>query len=263
MNVVVTITKTGGLGPIELELPPGKLSITPASRLCLEGIGQNRKLLAGAGIDWGSGSGCLATAAARIPAVERIVGIEVSGVDVATANRNATRNGVGDRVTIIEADLYEPVSEDDKPLLDSLVGRCEFLVGNPPATLGNDGLGWRRALLGGARKFLTRGAPVLLQVLYQYGERIRRLTEDVPGYSYEGVLATTEWVPFDQDREDLARNLVDYADEEARSGLPYRFGSRAGETSERLTATQALARAKATGESPMSRWQMHLFRWGG
>ena len=77
MNVVVTITKTGGLGPIELELPPGKLSITPASRLCLEGIGQNRKLLAGAGIDWGSGSGCLAIAAARIPAVERIVGIEV------------------------------------------------------------------------------------------------------------------------------------------------------------------------------------------
>ena len=49
---------------------------------------------------------------------------------MATANRNATRNGVGDRVTIIEADLYEPVSEDDKPLLDSLVGRCEFLVGN-------------------------------------------------------------------------------------------------------------------------------------
>jgi len=263
VSAVITITETGGLGPIELELPPGKLSITPASRLCLEAIGQNRELLSGAGIDWGSGSGCLAIAAARIPAVERIVGIEVSGTDVAAANRNATRNGVGGRVTIIEADLYEPVSNDDKALLDGLVGRCDFLIGNPPATPGNDGLGWRRAVLGGARRFLIRGGPVLMQVSYQYGERIRRLSEDVPGYSYEGVLATTEWVPFDQDREDLARNLDDYADEEVRSGLPYRFGSGAGDPGERLTATQALARARATGESPMSRWQVHLFRWGG
>lgn len=260
MASITTITETGGLGAIELELPRGRLSITPASLLCLEGIGQNRELLAGIGIDWGSGSGCLAIAAARIPAIERIVGIDVAAEDVAAANRNAARNGVADQVTFIEADLYVPAREDDRSLLDGLVGKCDFLIGNPPASPGDDGMGWRRAVLDGAGRFLVPGAPVLLQISYQYGERIQQLVQDVPGYSYGGPLATTDWVPFDQGREDLAHILQDYAEEEARGGLPYVFRSGAGKT---VTATQALARAKATGESPMSRWQMHLYRWDG
>jgi SAM-dependent methyltransferase len=256
----ITISETGGLGPVELELPADRLSLTPGSRICLEGIGRNRDLLRGTGIDWGSGSGCLAIVAVRIPAVDRVIGIEVDEEDVVLANRNAAHNGVSESVVVVQADLFSATSVEDERLLDSLAGASDFFIANPPASLGDDGLGWRRAALDGARRFLVPGAPALVQVSYQYGERIPMLAEDVPGYTYEGVAATTDWVPFDLAREDLLVNVEDYAAEEARGGYPYTFRSVAGES---LTASQALVRAEASGESPLSRWQMHLFRWGG
>ena len=69
---VVTIDDIAALGrPIELEVPADGSSVTPASRVCVEAIARHGKLLAGKGIDWGSGSGCLAIAAARLDAVDR------------------------------------------------------------------------------------------------------------------------------------------------------------------------------------------------
>ena len=257
---IITIEETGGLGTVYLEVPVHRQSITAASRICLIGIGRNRSLLAGTGIDWGTGSGCLAIAAARIPAVDRVIGIEIDADDVAVANRNAERNGVPDRVKVVLGDLFEAVLPEDGPTLDALSGACDFLIANPPASTGDDGLGWRRAALHGATRFLRRGAPVLMQVSYQYGKRIQRLAADEPGYTYEGVLETTDWVPFDLDREDLAGYLRDYVDDESAGGSPYTFRDDSGRS---LTAIQALARADETGRSPLSRWQMHLFRWSG
>jgi SAM-dependent methyltransferase len=257
--VLLSISETGGLGTLELEVPDGAGGITAASRLCLEGVGKNRDLLSGTGLDWGSGSGCLAIAAARISAVERVIGIDVAADAVATATRNATRNGVADRVTFLEADLFTAAGDRGRELLSALEGRAGFLMANPPASDGDDGLGWRRAVLDEAKRFLVDGAPVLLQVSYQYGRRIRRLATDVPGFEYRRVVATTDWIPFDQTRADLARSLQDYAEEEARGGLPYAF--RNPDDGRQLTATEALSRVIATGLSPMSRWQLHLLRW--
>ena len=98
------------------------------------------------------------------------------------------------------------------------------------------------------------GAPLLVQISYQYNvERIARLAEDVPGYSYEGVIGSSDWVEFDQARDDLSSQLVEYAEEEAAGGTVYTFkGGR--------TATEALDHYRQTGESPISQWQMHLFR---
>ena len=257
---LITIEETGGLGSVEVEVPAHRPSITAASRVCLLGIGRHQSLLAGTGIDWGTGSGCLAIAAARIPEVDRVVGLEIDPDDVAAANRNAERNGVADRVTVIRGDLFEAVLPADRAVLEALSGNCDFLIANPPASIGNDGLGFRRSALQGARRFLGEGAPVLMQVSYQYGERIQRLAADEPGYTYEGVLETTDWVPFDLDREDLAGHLRDYVDNEAAGGSPYTFQDHDGAS---LTATQALSVADETGRSPLSRWQMHLFRWSG
>lgn len=50
---------TFGLGEINLFSSPDTFSITPASLISIEGIGGHRELLSGAGIDWGSGGGCL------------------------------------------------------------------------------------------------------------------------------------------------------------------------------------------------------------
>lgn len=54
-------------------------------------------------LDLGSGSGILAIAAAKLGA-SRAVGIEFDGEAVPVAERNVGRNGVGDRVVILEGD---------------------------------------------------------------------------------------------------------------------------------------------------------------
>ncbi len=96
-----------------------------------------------------------------------------------------------------------------------------------------------------------------MQVSYQYGARIAALGDDAADFTYEGTAFTTDLVPFDLEREDLAAVLADYIAEEARGGLPYAFEDEAGTP---LTATQAGAHHRSTGRSPLSRWQMHLFR---
>ena len=82
MSEVVTIEDTGGLGPIEIQASPGRQAITPASRIAVAAIGTNASLFAGRGLDWGSGHGLLAIAAARIPAVSHVVGLELDSADV-------------------------------------------------------------------------------------------------------------------------------------------------------------------------------------
>ncbi|NIM52043.1 MAG: methyltransferase [Gemmatimonadales bacterium] len=257
----VSIEQTGGLGPITVLLPPDKLSLTPASYMAVRAIGRNRHLLSGNGIDWGSGSGCLAIAAAKLEAVERIVGLELAQEDVAVARQNAIANGVLGKVAFLHADSFAPFSEEDVGALDVLAGSTDFLIANPPASQGDDGLGWRRRVLEDARRFLVSGAPVLLQISYQYGQpRIRKLAEDVPGYRYEGVLASTDWVPFDQERSDLASQLEEYGAEEERGGLAYTFPDPERPDWGHINARQALAYHRSTGMSPLSKWQMHLFR---
>lgn len=54
-------------------------------------------------LDLGTGSGILAIAAAKLGAA-RAVGIEFDGEAVPVAERNVERNGVGDRVVILEGD---------------------------------------------------------------------------------------------------------------------------------------------------------------
>jgi hypothetical protein len=257
---VVTIEATGGLGPISIEVPGGRQTITPASRMAVAAVGANAGLLAGRGLDWGSGTGLLAIGAARIDTVDRVLGLELHAADVAIAKANAERNAVGVKTQFIHTDSYAAVDADEQPEIDEFLSRTDFLVANPPASRTGDGLDWRREALRGGLDFLIDGAPVLVQISYQYAAaRIERLVDDVPGYRYEGLAGTSEWIPFDQARPDLATQLVEYARVEAEGGAAYTFSDEAGG---HLSATDALERYRATGESPLSKWQMHLFRRG-
>jgi hypothetical protein len=249
----IVLEPSGDLGALRLI----ERELTPASRLVLDGIGASRDLLHGAGIDWGSGCGCLAIHTARIPTVERVIGLELDAESVRVAHENAALNDVVERTTFLHADDFEPYPEENRAALDDLRGRAGFLIANPPASQGDDGLGWRRRVLAGARAFLAPDAPALVQISYQYGRaRIEQLARDVPGYTYGGVVAETDWVPFDQERPDLAHQLREYVREEERGGLAYPF--------ERSpTAVEALAGYRASGVSPRSKWQLHLFRISG
>src|SRR2546426_5792346 len=77
-RTLLTLDQNGPLGTIEILHPAGTFAPTPATLIAVEAITENHALLSGTGLDWGSGVGCLAIAAARIETVGSITGLEIS-----------------------------------------------------------------------------------------------------------------------------------------------------------------------------------------
>lgn len=257
-QTTVTSEMICGLCELCIRHPPGTFALTPASLISLQAIGRHREILKGHGLDWGSGTGCLAIAAAKVPAVQSVVGLEISEANLAVARENAVRNGVGEKTTFLLSDSYLPQSSADRALLDSLAGKVNFLLANPPSSDGDDGFGFRRIVLRGARTFLMSEGVVFLSVSCQYGQRrVEGLSQEIPGFVYGGILTSTDWVPFDLNRPDLLHCLHLYAEEECRGGLAYTF--RHPRHEQTMTAQGALAHYESTRESPLSKWQMHRF----
>ena len=73
--------ESNGLGELTFLHPPGTFALTPASVTALHAIAQNQNLLSGSGLDWGTGVGCLAIAACRIPSVTCVTGLEISAAN--------------------------------------------------------------------------------------------------------------------------------------------------------------------------------------
>jgi len=254
---------TGGLGTVEIHHPPGSFVLTPASRISLQTIGQHRHLLAGVGIDWGCGTGCLGITAVKIPAVTQIIGLDIEPANIAAAGHNAALNGVADETTFFLADSYTPFAAADQQALAAMAGHVDFILANPPSSEGDDGFQFRRLVLDGACRFLKPGGIIFLSVSYQYGrDRIHRLTQEVPGFRYGGLLASTDWVPFDMQRPDLFHCVELYAATEQAGGPLYEFRHPAAAT-EILNAQMALTYFQQTGQSPLSKWQTHLYRYAG
>ena len=252
---------TYGLGKITLQHPPETSPITPATRISIEAIGVHKHLLHGIGIDWGCGGGCLSISASRIHEVNRIIGFDITEDNVATASENARLNRVEAKTKFMRSDSFEPFSDTDRRELESLKGKVNFILANPPSSENDDGFEYRRIVLRGASKFLVNGGCVFLSISYQYGlPRITNLEKDVPGFHHEGVLATTDCVPFDLERPDLMHCLESYALEEDRGGLEYTFCNPL-QPSESLDARASLKLFNQTQHSPLSRWQTHLFRY--
>lgn len=253
---------TGGLGEIRIHHPPGTFAPTPASLISLRAIGTHAHLLHGAGIDWGSGSGCLSISAARIPAVETVLGLEIAAENVRAATANAALNGVAAKTAFILSDSYQPASPAGRDRLAALRGRLDFILANPPASDSGDGFDFRRMVLRGARDFLRPNAIVFLSISSQYGEqRILQLERDAPGFTYRSLLASTDWVPFDLQRPDLLECLRLYASVEQNGGRPYAFKAPDASGPAPLDARNALRLFEATGKSPFSRWQTHLLEY--
>lgn len=258
---LLTTEMTGGLAELRLNHPPGTFALTPASRIALTAVGQNRQLLHGRGLDWGSGVGGLAILAAKVTAVSQVVGLEIMAANVTVAEQNARANGVADKVRFLLADGYAPLAEDDGRFLQTFLGQTNFILANPPASEGDDGFSFRRQVLAGGHRFLAEGGVVFLNISSQYGRaRIAGLLTDAPGYAYGGVLASSDWVPFDQQRPDLRQNLLDYVNTEEAGGLRYEFLRPSAGGEAYCDAREAQAWFEQTGQSPLSRWQVHLFR---
>ena len=60
-------------------------------------------------LDLGTGSGCIAITIAHEKKDARVTAVDVSPDSLAVARRNASRNGVAERVTFLQGDLFAPL----------------------------------------------------------------------------------------------------------------------------------------------------------
>jgi release factor glutamine methyltransferase len=79
-------------------------------------------------VDVGTGSGAIAIALARNLTDAQIVATDISAAALAVARENAERNGVAERVRLVEGDLFAPVAGE----------QFDFVVANPPYVAGRD-----------------------------------------------------------------------------------------------------------------------------
>jgi|GEM_PF-229875 [ribosomal protein S5]-alanine N-acetyltransferase len=255
---------TNGLGRISLKHPMGTFSLTPASYILIEAITNNKEILNGIGIDWGTGIGCLAILAAKIELVDKVYGLDISKENIYIAAKNAKDNNVTDKVCFMLADSYSPFNGEEKQEFDKLRGKVNFILSNPPSSDWDDGFGFRRIVLEGAREYLVKNGIVLLNISFQYGmKRVESLHKSMDGYNYMGVAASTDWVPFDLSRPDLLECLKIYSGEEVKGGLDYTFLADRSSENNFINAQTALDNYNKRGVSPLTQWQTHMFQYIG
>ena len=264
LESVLSETETNGLGRLRFLHPAGTFSVTPASSILFRAIIEQQSLLHGVGIDWGSGIGCQAILAARIPTVKMVYGLEIAEPNIAISARNAEENGVSQKVRFLLSDSYQPFGEEVRKEMESLKGKVDFVLSNPPSSEGDDGFSFRRMVVDGARAFLKPGGIVLINASFQYSkERVLALAKASSGFQYAGVAASTACVPFDLARADLLTCLRNYAVEEQRGGLRYTFYETPNEDTPLIDANAALRNYEERGENPYTKWQTHRFAYSG
>ena len=201
---------------------------------------------------------------AKIPSVQKVVGLEISDLDIGVARANAKENCVEQKLSFFHADSFVPFDAAARKKMNQLAGQVDFLIANPPASDGDDGFQMRRNISASARKFLKPGAPVCIQVSIQYGfERVSSLANPNTGLKYERLLASTPWVPFDLGRADLRELIDQYSLYEQESGTLYQFGNPDDGGVTTVDARTATRVFHKTGQSPLTKWQVHLFFYGG
>lgn len=153
-------------------------------------------------LDLGTGSGCIAVALAAALPDARVTAVDVSPAALETARRNAAALGVGGRVEFRRGDWLGACRDGEA--FDAIVSNPPYLVeGDPdiwpevsgfdPALAlygGGDGLDCYRAIAGGARRRLTPGGMLFLEVGAGQAEAVAALLE---GAGFGAVSAAADY----------------------------------------------------------------------
>ena len=157
-------------------------------------------------VDVGTGSGCIAIVLAREIPQARIIATDVSAEALEVARRNASRHGVGDRVTFVETSF-----------LDGIEDGADIVVSNPPYVpsvsrpaltpevrdyeprvavfSGEDGLDGLRSVLDGAAAKLTPGGWLVMEFGCGQDDCVTALVQAVPGLNLVRVRHDLQDIP--------------------------------------------------------------------
>ncbi|WP_447974188.1 peptide chain release factor N(5)-glutamine methyltransferase [Nitrospira sp. Kam-Ns4a] len=189
---------------LEFAVSPAVLIPRPETELLVEELVRAGCVRGGTVVaDVGTGSGCIAVAAARALPGALVYATDLSRDALRVAQDNAARHGVADRVRFLAGDGCRPLAAE------GLHGRLAALVSNPPyvpdAELdrlqpevgrfeprlalagGPDGLTLHRRLLSEAKPLLIPGGLLALEVGQGQAGRLRELAEAEGGYRYLGT----------------------------------------------------------------------------
>lgn len=141
-------------------------------------------------LDIGTGSGCIAIACALAFPEATVDAVDLSSQALEVASRNVARHGVGDRLRLLQGDVYEPVGASS----------YDLIVSNPPYVsdremnalpreyrhepelalrAGVDGLDVVRRILAGAPRHLTPDGALFVEV-GDSEQRVQQAFPDLP-----------------------------------------------------------------------------------
>lgn len=142
-------------------------------------------------LEIGTGSGCIPISVAANCPRALVTTVELDENVAEVARRNAQKNGVADRVTVLQGDLLAPLAAD---------AQFEFIASNPPYITdeemdelqpdvrlhephlalrgGKDGLDIVRRLLAEAPPRLASGGVMLLEIAGAQAETVRQLYDE-------------------------------------------------------------------------------------
>jgi release factor glutamine methyltransferase len=155
-------------------------------------------------LDLCAGSGNIAAAIAQNVKQSVVVATELSPATVSVARRNIERLALGDRVTILEGDLFAPLAaRADKQPFHMLLANPPYIRSDqiahldrsvreyePVAALdgGPDGLAFHRRILTQAPEYLVPGASILLEIAYDQAEAAKIIASEHPQFGEVRIL---------------------------------------------------------------------------
>jgi release factor glutamine methyltransferase len=151
-------------------------------------IGQRQKIF-----DVGSGSGCIGIALCKSNENIYCVSIDRSKDAIQIGKYNAKFNGVSDRMSFVESDLFQGIDED-------YIGEVDMILSNPPYIRsadiqelsskvkdyepmmaldgGQDGLIFYKAISAEAKRYLKKGGWLLFEVGHDQAEEVMNILEE-------------------------------------------------------------------------------------
>ncbi|KKB83852.1 hypothetical protein VW29_13050 [Devosia limi DSM 17137] len=151
--------------------------------LALKAIGPGQRML-----DLGTGTGCIPIAIlANEPDVSALA-VDLSGEALVAARENAVRNGVAERLQLLEGSWFEPLVEGERfdlivsnpPYIESAVIETlapEVRVHDPRLALdgGPDGLAPYRSIAAEAGRWLKPGGQLMVEIGHDQGASVSKV----------------------------------------------------------------------------------------
>ena len=184
---------------IEFDVTPSVLIPRPETELLVEEVIRRISPAQQATVvDICTGSGCIAVAVAHLRSRSRVIATDISNASLKVAQQNARRHGVENRITWLEGDMLKPLAEKQ------LEGCIDVVVANPPyiaeadwidlqpevrdfeprwaLVAGPRGTECHEQLLKDARRYLSAGGALIMEIGAGQGLAVRRLVESIGGY---------------------------------------------------------------------------------